>query len=607
MRSVPALPPATRAFIVLMAALQGGLLYLVQSGHDAGWWPFAMPGGGVSWTVVVMAVPSMLMLSVVRLRDRLFWQHAAGLTALMAPLSVWLGWKASGAPGLDGAAVVRPFAVSVAIGLFVALPWLQCRLAHRRWRAPYPDLFEHAWQNALTLALAGLFTALCWLILELWGGLFAMVRIQFFRQLFREAAFAYMATGTMVGLGILIGRTQHRAIQVMRQILFAFCKGLLPLLAFIALLFAASLPFTGLAPLWETRSAATLLISVIVLMVVFVNAVFQAGTGTRPYPAWLRRLAEAGLVVLPLYALLALYALWLRIDQYGWTADRFWMVLLALVAAGYAVGYAWSALRRRDGWLHPLTRINAGMSWAVMAVALIANTPLLDAQRITVGSQLQRLDDGRTPPDDMDLPHLRFETGRHGYQAAQSLRTHRLFAEDPARVSELDRVLARSHRWGGPAPEHADTPATADGLRARVHMAVGSVVPDDAWWEAHAAGALGNQTCLGDHGTCVMLTPDLDGDGEREILLCQAAYNYGGDCAVFARDGETWFWAATFPLFRSGHENHLALLRELREGNISIQPNRWPDLRIGKGRRIPIETRDICRQRNEDEAAATCR
>ena len=97
---------------------------------------------------------------------------------------------------------------------------------------------------------------LTWLLLWLWAALFQLVDIGFFRTLFRDDAFIALATGTLFGFGVLIGRTQHRAIQTVRSVLFAVGRGLLPLLAFIALLFVLSLPFTGLEPLWRTRSAA---------------------------------------------------------------------------------------------------------------------------------------------------------------------------------------------------------------------------------------------------------------------------------------------------------------------------------------------------------------
>ena len=47
-----------------------------------------------------------------------------------------------------------PLTLGMAVAVFVALPWWQFQLQHGHWRASYPELFERAWQNGLTLALA---------------------------------------------------------------------------------------------------------------------------------------------------------------------------------------------------------------------------------------------------------------------------------------------------------------------------------------------------------------------------------------------------------------------------------------------------------------------
>lgn len=594
MSTAAGLPRNERAFIVLLAVLQGGLMYLAEKGHAAGLWPFGSLAGRVCWYSLVLAVPTTMALAVVRLRDARFWQHAVGTTLVVAGLASWAAWSATGGPGVQADSVLAPYGASVAVGLFVVLPWLQCRLASGQWRASYPCLYAHAWQNALTLALAVLFTAISWMVLWLWGALFALVKIEFFRELFREDAFVYLATGAMAGLGVLIGRTQQRAVAMARQVLFAIFTGLLPLLAFIAVLFVASLPFTGLAPLWEMRSAAATLVAVVALLVAFINSVLQDGEGPRPYPGWLCRVVDAGLALLPVYALLALYALWLRVGQYGWTADRVWAVLLAVVVAGYAFGYAWAVLRRRDGWLGCIRPVNRAMSLVVVALAILANTPLLDPHRIAVTSQLERLAAGRTAPDDFDTDWLRFDSGRRGWQATLALASHPAWAGDEERRAELDRIIARQSRWGGPPVDKGPPPPRdAATLRAQVTLAAGAVPPDDAWWSAVGAG-LGERNCRRASDECILLTPDLDGDGAPDPLLCTLGQGYGAHCVVHARDASgAWYAAATVDVWRAGtreSEWRRELRRDLLEGRVEVVPRHWQDLSIGERGPLRLET-----------------
>lgn len=581
------LPRQTRAFIVLVALLQGGLLYLAQLGAERHLWPFAELGGRVCWYTLVMTVPSMLLLSVQQLRDRRLWQHVAAVGVLFAALAAWAAWSATGAPGLSSGKVLGPFGVTVAMGLFVALPWLQHRQAQGRWRAAYRELFEHAWQNALTLALALLFVGVCWAVLTLWASLFALVKIMLFRELFREDAFIYLATGIMVGLGILIGRTQHRAVQVLRQILFAICTGLLPLLACIALLFLLMLPFTGLQALWQTRSAAAILLSVVFLLVGFANAVYQDGAALPPYPRWLRRIVEAGLLSLPLYAGLAAYAMGLRIAQYGWTGDRFWGALLAALALAYALGYAlavlraWRAAPKR--WLPHLAGSNKALSWALVALAVLVNTPLLDPYRIVVNSQMQRLADGAVAADEADLEFLRFDNGRRGYRALQSLRRDPAFAGDAQRARRLDRALALTSRFGDQRTEEElrrsrlRDPAR---IRAQVPLAGGHPAPAADWWAALAGGTLDDDRCLQLDSECVASGDDLDADGQPDVLLCDVGQRYGVHCRLYARDAKGWYVAATTSALPSSDHRQEELREAVRNGRWQPRRPRWPNLQL---------------------------
>ena len=574
-----------RSFIVLLALLQGGLLYLAELGIEHGWWPFSLLGGRVCWYSLVLSVPTVMALSVLRLDDRRFWLQAAGVAVVFLALAAWASWRATGAPGLSAAAVLGPFGWTAAVGLFVALPWLQCRLSHGRWQAPYAELVEHAWQNALTLLLALAFVGLCWGVLMLWAALFDLLKIRFFSELFGEKPFAYLATGAMAGLGVLIGRTQRRPVQVGRQILFAVFKGLLPLLAFIALLFVLALPFAGLEPLWQTRSAATLLVGLIALMVLFVNAVHQDGSGARPYPALLRRVVEGGLLVLPVFAALALYALWLRIAQYGWTPDRFWAALIAAVASAYALGYAVAVFGSRAAWLAPLAVVNRVLSWGVVGLALLVNSPLLDPLRVAAASQAQRLQaaEGGAESLTRDLETLRFDLGRAGYEAAQGLRAAPAFTGDAQRLAELERVLALAQRWPerrSAAEKAASALKTTAALRAHLSLAQGALAPAEDWLQAVLDGRIDALDCVQPDSRCVLLTPDLDGDGAAEHLLCDLGRRYGVQCALASREQERWTRAGT--LWWHGREAEVRAA--LEAGELAVRRQRWPDLEVAGAR-----------------------
>src|SRR5690625_7990780 len=140
-----------------------------------------------------------------------------------------------------------------------------------------------------------------------------------------------------------------------------------------------------------------------------------------------RGLVVVACIVLSIIALNALYALWLRIGQYGWSAPRRYAVLMMAVLFGYALGYALSVVRRyvrnrRGGqaWLPGVRRVNVVMSLVVIGLVVLTHSPVNDPYRAAVASQTKRLDDGRINAGQMDIKTLRFDNGRRGYRAVQA-------------------------------------------------------------------------------------------------------------------------------------------------------------------------------------------
>lgn len=572
---------AERRFIVLVSLLQGVALYLMHRAEAHGIWPLSLLAVRVYGYTLVLAVPAAMTLSVSCLRDRRFWQHAIGLTAVLVVPASWAAWSATGAPGLDTGEVLGPYGVSIALAVFLALPYLQCRLTHGRWCAPYADLFEHVWQNGLTLAVAGLFTGIGWLLLHLWASLFALIEITFFRELFRSDPFAYLATGTLAGLGILIGRTQQRAIRVVRQVVPAIATGLLPLIASVAVLFVLMLPFTGLDALWETRSATFILMSVIAVSLLGVNAIWQDGTLPPSYPRWLRHVIATGVLTLPVYGVIGLHALSLRIGQYGWTSERVFAVSICALLTIAAFAYAIGVLRPRGAWLALLPRINIALSLLAIGVIAALNSPLLDPHRIGAGDQLRRWQNGRTDAEHLDLHDLRYDSGRIGYRALQALQSDARVIADTALAESVQRLLEREN-----APDRQADPrrprqrlTSVEALASRIVPARGSQPPEQALLRALLADSDAFGDCNFADSDCITIDRDLDGDGREEVLLCDLDMQITASCSLWARSVPGRWERAASLNWHVGDEAQRAALA-LRNGRIGIMPRRWPDLII---------------------------
>ena len=74
-------------------------------------------------------------------------------------------------------------------------------------------------------------------------------------------------------LGMRMGRENEKVIGLLRGVVLALCRFLLPLSALIVIVFTFALPFTGLEPIWDTGYSTP-----IMLWLVAVAAVSLLGT-----------------------------------------------------------------------------------------------------------------------------------------------------------------------------------------------------------------------------------------------------------------------------------------------------------------------------------------
>jgi hypothetical protein len=297
---------------------------------------------------------------------------------------------------------------------------------------------------------------------------------------------------------------------------------LLPLMALIAAAFLLTLPFTGLEPLWKTRSATAILLTADAFLILLANAAYQDGTeATALVLRWAARLA--GVLLVPV-TVLAAYGLSLRIGQYGLSPDRIIAAACVLVAAGYAVGYAVAAVRP-GAWMKALEATNIAMAFVVIVVLLALCTPAADPRRLSVGDQVARLEKGRVKAEAFDFRFLRFEAGRYGQTAFEAMkRSNRADIRESAGVAAL-----LNNRYETPEGDRPRPPTVSE---VQVFPA-GRTLPAD--FKAQFAGEPTPPFCGAVGKPCRANIRDLDKDGVPEILI-----EAGEGVAVYKRDDGRW-------------------------------------------------------------------
>ncbi|HWW63544.1 MAG TPA: DUF4153 domain-containing protein [Sphingomonadaceae bacterium] len=374
-------------------------------------------------------------------RERIGWSAVFALVAgaVVASVIFWNGgpndWNAS-----DGWRIV-----CAALAVAIAAPLFQAARAEGRWHLPYEQVHDQAWTNVILWFAAWLFVGIVWLLAFLLGALFALIGIDLVEKALREGVVASALTGASFGGAVGLLRDRGRIVGLLQRVARAVLAVLAPVLGAGLILFLLSLPFTGLAPLWDaTKSTTPILLGCIVGALILANAVIgDSPEDEARHPALRFGAMALGVAMLPLGAIAAI-SVALRIGQYGLTPSRLWAVLFVFVACFYGLGYWWALARRRLGWAGAVRGVNLALAIGLCALALLLSTPLVSFGALSARDQVARLQSGRTSVGQFDWAAMAFDFGPAGRRMLGRLKAQGATA---AIRRKATTALAAKDRW----------------------------------------------------------------------------------------------------------------------------------------------------------------
>jgi hypothetical protein len=484
-----------RPWLMAAAGAAGGLLlYLLTDGLR-----FEGPPDRLTLTrmagATAVAVATLSFLITAE-RRRLAWAAAFALAwgAVMGLIGYFTAsynnnGELAGFPFLSGL-----FAVAVAGPLF------QTVRDEGRWSLPYPKLHRYAWTDAIIGGASLAFTGLTFLLSFLLASLFDAIGISVFKNLLEEGWFALMLAGAAFGAASAVLRERDSLLGTLQRLVMAVFSVLAPVLAGALALYLLAMPATGFAGLWRSGLPETpLLLSTAAFAVVFLNAIIGDSSEDRG-KGLLWRLTEGVLLlgVLPL-ALLALVSMGMRVGQYGWTPERLWGVVAALVAIGYGLAAWLAAGRGRREFDGPLRDYQKKLAVGLTGLALLLALPVVDFGAISTRSQLARLESGKVAPEKFDWAALAFDFG--------------------------------------PAGRRALTRAASAGPTEQRRLAARALSSKDRWEIAHETRVAQEATTIDRHVRIVGPGVRLD-DRLRRAIAAQANCGEGNPCLLYPIGGE---------------------------------------------------------------------
>jgi hypothetical protein len=570
--------------------VQGLLLYWLYAASRDVAWPATAPYLMVPLLTVLLIVPVLLVSSLGHLAPR---QAAAWLLAALAVLlvlalhDVWRGtnsysflsnWndKPIGSPSML-------LVVFSCVFFFIAHALVMAGAQDGKRIASYNTYFEVAWKLAIQLLFSAFFVGAVFLVLYMGASLFMLVKLNFLHKLLEESWFNVPVSCTAFSCAMHVTDVRPSIVRGIRTLLLVLMSWILPVAVVLVTGFLCTLPFTGLTALWETRHATSVLLFTAAVLLVLVNAAFQNGQAVVALP--LRVSARmAAILILPII-MVGIYALGLRVVQYGWTSDRVIAAASLLVASSYAIGYLWAAYQY-DTWLRPLAVVNIFTSFLVLAVLLALFTPIADPARIGVNSQMARLAKGKIVAAKFDFRYLRFEGGRYGQAALEELK--RSAGPDAAlllREATAAQALSLKQRWQPPVRSTAPVSVAAN----MIVWPAGAQLP--ASFVAQKWDAMPDDRkpdCLtSKDGKCDAFILDAGGDGKQQVLLVARSYASLGRLFAAGADGN-WTVVATMSYRDTACK---AVIEKLRKGEFNLIDRPYKDLNVG-GRRVEFEISD---------------
>lgn len=584
-----AMPSHVAPIRLLLGLLQGLALYFLYQTAKERIWPATEALLFAPLLLVVTFIPVLLISGLGHLSRQTLWRWLLVASFILIGLGVHDRWRSIGAPatwdyGRDVGKMAYPsvllwlFGV---VGFYIAHVLVLASAADQRRIARYPTYFDNAWKLLIQIKFSVAFVGVCWLVLWLGAALFKLIELNFLQELLKKSWFFVPVTVFAFACAMHLTDVRPAIVRGIRNLLLVLLSWVLPITVLMIGGFLLSLPFTGLAHLWATKHATALLLSAAAALVILINTAFQNGAVAHEVATvlrWSARLASG--LLLPL-VLISLYALSLRVGEYGWTSDRIIAACCLLVASCYGVGYAWAATRRH-GWLEALAPVNIATTFVLLAVLLALFSPLLDPARISVADQMARLERGEQSADKFDFDYLKFEGQRYGLAALERLKTTTV-GQDAALLREkANRALEKKNKW-----ETSHIQPTAPDLHTSLKVwPQGAHVPESFMaqdWSAfkdkwRLPACLTNKKML-----CEAYLIDFDGDHQAEVLLIEDSPS--AKSVLFAQTPANASWEAMATLNQQLSKCP-AWREKLQQGSYHLVAPRFKELDIG-GVRIP--------------------
>jgi hypothetical protein len=582
-------------WLLLVGVAQGWALWGLWKARELKIWPALDPISERALLYVSLALPLAIYLThnIATLTRAKRTKILVGIGVLFPLLGAYSGWAENIAFDVTAdiwrSPPVRPSDILAAAILgFIIIPLLaHLDRSSKRWS--YSALFETAWRNAMLSASSAALTGAFWVILFAGAMLMKSIGLEFIFDLIKKPIFSLPITGLIFSTAFSLGLARAEMIVALRRFWLSISSWFLPLLMVFPVMWVIALPFTGLELLFKTHGAAFALLWFMALCIKFANAAYQDGASEQPYPHWLSKAIMYAWITLLVVAAIASWAMKLRIEQHGWTEDRVWGVFVLALASLYVVGYA-LAVRDRTSWMSTIGQTNIVVALVLCAGVLLLLSPLVDARRIAVNSQMSRLINGAISAEKIDYEYLRWQAGRYGQDALEKLIAGIEHKEKETISSKATQALARKERHSNDNGAQALTPKE---IRQRIRVLPHGETLDEALvkkFQSPNSTHWQENQCLQEKMQCAAWITDLNDDGLKDaIVLFEKPEGWIANTFFYHQKapGQYVFGGVISSPVSLNNKSVQEMVTAIERGETKMVAAKWKDIEIA-GKRLKV-------------------
>ncbi|WP_166416646.1 DUF4153 domain-containing protein [Cochlodiniinecator piscidefendens] len=331
--------------------------------------------------------------------------------------------------------------ISYFMVLFLSLPFVIAQMtSESKWR-DYEALFDQSWTIVVRYAAAFLFVGVSWLIVYFCDALLSVVGIPYIGDILEVDFVPFVFTG--VALGAAVAVVNELSDYVSAFLIIRLFRLILPVFTLVVIVFIVALPIRGVGHLFGDLSPAATLMSIAALVMLFVSSAVDRDDECAVKTPLMSVATRLLALTLPVLSGVALYSIWVRVIEYGWTPDRVDAAVVGVLFLAYGFSYLVPIVRVRNDWMSRIRRANVFLALGGIAIAMLSLTPVLNPKQISTSSQVSRYATGYATAAELDLWAMKHEWGIAGQDALVQLRG--MAENDPNLATQLERLdLSRS-------------------------------------------------------------------------------------------------------------------------------------------------------------------